>query len=160
MDALGHRAPRKFLGSNQTEAWIEPPDAALILKDLFGIEGYQRDFEFEDSLQVEEVKQQLWTHFLQHKTPVMFDDSVVAYNLVGIRETVDGQIQVLRFDPHTTENWTYQHFSNAVNSASKGVGSTSESNQSCLKSVGWIPFEEVFASNYTKKWMMFFPHVK
>lgn len=160
MDTVGHRAPKKFLGSEHREAWIEPPDAAIILKTLFDIDGFQRKFEFEDPLQVKEVKNQLWGHFQEHRTPVMFDDAVVAYNLLGIRETIDGQIQVLRFDPHTSENWTFQHFSDEVNSGTQGIGSTSENNQSCLKFVGWIPFEEVFKSKYANNWMMFFPYAK
>lgn len=37
---------------------------------------------------------------------VMIDDSIYAYNLLGIRQLNTGVIQLLLFDPHTPQAWT------------------------------------------------------
>jgi len=48
------------------------------------------------------LKKNLWNHFLTHKTPIIIDDSIKAYSVVGVRNN-NGINEYLRFDPHTTE---------------------------------------------------------
>ena len=39
----------------------------------------------------------------------MIDDSIAAYNILGIKED-NNEIYLLLFDPHTTENWKFEDF--------------------------------------------------
>jgi hypothetical protein len=81
--------------------WIEPPDCAFFLRS-FGFDTTELVYRGKNDKETQRFSELLCTHFASHRTPVMIDDSVKAYCLLGIKLSEDkAQVShVLRFDPH------------------------------------------------------------
>jgi len=141
-------SPSSILGSQN---WIEPSHCQDYLKQHKIQSRYTiYDFRNMESSSSPSIASQLEAHLWQHfrnaewRTPVMFDDGIMAYNLCGIatRINVDGSKStlVLRFDPHArvTKAQRLEHFQEGG-----GVG------------VEWMDFDRAFMKH--KKWMLLFP---
>jgi len=96
LSAIDNMPRSGFIGTNK---WIEPPNCNMYLTSL----GYASEYItcIPDNNRVD-IEKKLWNHFLTHKTPIIIDDSIKAYSVVGVRNN-NGINEYLRFDPHTTE---------------------------------------------------------
>jgi len=138
--------PATFLSSH---SWIEPSHAQEWLK-RFGFQSRYTIYDFKLIHRVpsigDELEGDLWAHFRRddYRTPVMFDDGIMAYVINGIatRVNVDGSktTMVLRFDPHAKVMKTQrlEHFRDG-----SGVG------------VEWMEIDRAFGRG--KRWMLLFP---
>ena len=136
--------PTRDVGSHR---WIEPPDAARFFRSL-GIKGREMVLQAYSSKQLELLTEVLFEHFQLHTTPVMIDDRIEAYCLVGIRtvslrynrmdsdddndEDSESEVQsheVLRFDPHVYHG-------------------------SSRKGAKWLSFDKAFGRS---EWLMYLP---
>ena len=122
-----------------TSKWIEPPEAGLFLRS-HGVEAHDLLFNPSHPKQVAQFHQRLVEHFARHRTPVMIDDRVKAYCVLGVKRgdpSHPGAVtHVLRFDPHV---FIYPPPPNAWGA----------------KGVEWLPFFKVFERH--SKWMVLFP---
>jgi hypothetical protein len=90
-----------FIGNNTIHA-----HRAFSLRSLVSIVGWWISILYSVPSVGDELEGDLWTHFRRddYRTPVMFDDGIMAYVINGIatRVNADGSktTMVLRFDPH------------------------------------------------------------
>ncbi len=69
-------------------SWIEPPEGSAYLRGVHSIESGPA--EFATSLEgLTAFADRLWMHFGSHATVIMIDDSIKAYAVAGIAETVE-----------------------------------------------------------------------
>lgn len=141
-----------------THLWIEPPNCAFYLKNCCKKEFkseewvfYNPNYKFTEQeakketvyicKSFEELSKKLLDHFKTQKLPVMYDDSIQAFTLEGIRER--DQTEVLRFDPHECDDLTFEYYEKNI---VKGDKETS--------GVSWMNITKAFKS---KRYMMTFP---
>lgn len=126
--------------------WIEPPDVGCYLRS-FGLAA--DDVIFRPGKNEEAFKERLIRHFEVEGTPVMIDDRVKAYCILGVRLDVpakrkaESEMEVrssaarvthlLRFDPHVTQYRVPDRISGAK----------------------WLTFKAAF---YSSEWLVLFPH--
>ena len=118
--------PRSDVGSHR---WIEPPDAACFFRSL-GIAGSECVVKASNATAMAAFRDALQQHFREHGTPVMVDDRVMAYCIVGASRCSHRGDQVLRFDPHA-----------------HGI--------SVSRGARWLTLKKAFGS---REWLVFFPH--
>eukprot|EP01080_Neovahlkampfia_damariscottae_P008656 gene8656-603_t len=144
---------KKDVGSNK---WIEPPEIALYLQSLsincdeavFYNPLNKQELKKESTKiyhNFEELITKFYSHFEKNKTPIIFDDSIYAYSLVGIRRNKD-EFQVLRFDPHNFDHENFESYKKSVESKQRSIGG-----------VKWIKIEQCFSSS---RWMLAFPQIQ
>jgi len=133
--AIGNKPNKDYIG---TTSWIEPPNCDMYLTSF----GYasEKFTCIPDSIK-EELDKKLYNHFITHKTPIIIDDSIKAYSVVGVRDN-NGIKEYLRFDPHTTETWQYT--------------SKDKSKIIACKGVDWMTFEALLYP-ISRKWMFCLP---
>jgi hypothetical protein len=139
----------KDIGSNK---WLEPPDIAKYLQKCHGIKSDEGVFYNPLNKQnlipettklyfdFKTLEEKIEKHFHDYSTPIMFDDTIYAYSLVGIRKNENNETQVLRFDPHNT---IYEPFENYQKKLGKSRGG-----------VKWMRIEHAFSSS---RYMLAFP---
>ena len=118
--------------------WIEPPHCGLFLRS-HGLEAFDCCFDTADSLQREPFQARLSAHFAEQRAPVMIDDRVKAYCLLGLKhgdpESPSAVTHVLRFDPHV---FVYPSL-----------------NSWGTRGVEWMPFDKAFQGAFS--WLILFP---
>jgi hypothetical protein len=130
--------PEDSIGSR---TWIEPSHVSKYM-ELLGLEGKYEECKLQDAeVKDEETRKNLYlelqAHYSQHRSPVMIDDAVKSYIIVGSAVHVStGELYVLLFDPHVHVTKT-QDFS----SEDKGIG------------VKWTLADQLFQG---KRWMLYF----
>lgn len=124
-----------------SQRWIEPPDAGAYL-EYCNIQGRNTTFLANNPMSINSFQRSLTEHFNIVKTPVMIDDRIQAFCLLGIQFRDPNQptriTHLLRFDPHVFG------YPLCPESARKGAL--------------WLPFEEVFKPHVGRvEWLVLFP---
>lgn len=127
--------------------WVEPHEALIFLRH-YGING---KVEVYPSQTAAALSTRLFQHFTTHKTPVMIDDSIFAYCLVGIRRRLANSsiVEVLRFDPHVSERLSFEDFASTLEA-------TTPHKPAVEKAARWLSIDNALTTN-TGKWMVYFP---
>jgi hypothetical protein len=139
----------KDIGSNK---WLEPPDIAQYLEKCHGIKSDEGVFynplnkpnnKPETTILYQDFKvleEKIENHFSTYSTPIMYDDSIYAYSLVGIRKNEKNESEVLRFDPHNTIYEPFENYQKKLVNPRGGVK--------------WMRIEQAFSSS---RYMLAFP---
>lgn len=126
--------------------WIEPPEVKAFIQEQFGLDGLTYKFSPKDNSRISEVLQEILVHFQTIKTPIMIDDTLKAYILVGIREVQEttcelSKYELLLFDPHIAD----EDFKPELPNGNRGVR--------------WRIASTIFNTN-TDKWLILFPKLE
>ena len=166
---------QKSLGIKKPKQWIDPDYAHTYLSQ-FGVKGRVENI-WGDKDEIDELPERILTHFKNEALPIMIDDLIYAYTLVGyakINTKPDTLFThthyVLVLDPHATKSFTYKEYEHSI-----GVvhGTFSEKNPSKKElslegvkyegdvfgsdGVFWLPFDVMFSKGAHKHWKVYFP---
>ena len=120
----------------------------------------------------------LLTHFDKESTPVMIDDAIYAYTLVGCAKILakpdaifTHSYYVLVLDPHTTTKYQYKDYkciAETQHRASYSAGETAELQLAGVKYAGrdvlgtdgvyWLPFDVMFSRGTHKQFKVYYPY--
>jgi Peptidase family C78 len=125
-----------------SHSWIEPAEVLVFLEHFKFSGTYVARYTPRGDRKFARIAGQLREHFAQHRTPVMIDDSIKAYCLLGVAEQTDKSGEstaiALRFDPHV------QQYPRPKASSTHGVQ--------------WMPLKAIFKSR--SPWMLLFAHAE
>ena len=175
--ALGRMEPKK-VGSN---CWIEPPDCAAVLEEVYHVSTIQRtllhnnDDDSQQQLQLGEFLNDMLEHFADEgpRTPIVCDDVTYAYVVAGVAISNDDAINsllpdsynttnnnndlisrawILLFDPHSYEHVKMKDY---VEGSASRYESRSPANKIVKGGARWVPFVSLFWNR--SKWMVAMP---
>ncbi len=122
--------------------WLEPPDARRFFEAGAGVTGRDATYNVtSDAKALSALWVDAWDHFHTHRTPVIFDDKVKTYAVLGVGYRSDQKF-VLVFDPHV------------YSSKSLNFGMFVRSEGQCVE---WKRLETHFKNG---TWMALFPRAK
>jgi predicted small metal-binding protein len=102
-----------------------------------------------------ELTERLKQHFKTHHTPVMIDDTLKAYTLVGYGEVLLGsqtQPLLLRFDPHLFLYTKFEDYQQWVQQSGQRIDKIPEQG-----GVQWLTPTEIFISQRrSNRWLILF----
>jgi hypothetical protein len=137
--------------------WIEPPDAGAYLRHICKLKTeecvFYRDVNGE-SLRL--LTERLKNHFKTSRTPVMIDDTIKAYALVGYGERISAssvtEPLLLRFDPHVSDYTKYEDYQEWIHQSGGEVSKIPSKG-----GVQWLTPSEIFISQrQTDHWLILF----